>query len=849
MGDQGELLGRASELAAALRSLTGRSRGIVVTGSPGIGRSAFLRAVGEQVSAPVVVELTATRQMRSRALWTAAPLLDATAPSDLPDFLRVREPLHFGVAAERDDRVPLVVVDDAHFADARSAALVQQLVAARHVRVALSVPHLHHAPEAVRRLIHDQQLVAIELGPLSQAVAGELLLQAGLAEARDDALSSDAWALSAGHPLLALAVARDARRGPGEHREVVEATRRIFDRCGGAARRAAEFLAAGGPISAEMCEQVGVGGGLRRLVAFAFAQGSDDDGGYVLAPRALTIGSRELLGAHGIRECCRRLLEGGDAHTSLVAQARWRLGAQRRATATWWMDAAREAGAANDARLRLACAEAAVAASAGAVGELERARALSALGRGADADAILARLHTTSDDERVRTDALAARAWNLGFVLQRPSDADELLAAAERTTDDAVERAELVCLRASLTLHDRGPGVALAAAEALHAKSVSFERAARVVETLAPALSLQGRWEESEELARSFLDGPARTTASSLTRLRLAVVRKWAQLQTGQFDDVMTSASAASTSATASGALGDAAVWQLTYGYCALLAGRVRTAEDALANAELGLRDVDLFGYLPLCLASRGRARALLSEGAAAEAAFDEADRLVASSHPFTALDTAPDRAYLAACRGDIATAAALVDGAVTRAVSSGHAGVAVRHLWELAMFGRAVDAVHYADAIAGRVQGALAATIVSGLRAIAERDASGVLAASEHFANIGAMMHAHAAAQLAATMFDDAGRSAMAAHAACRAAALLAQCEGARSPLPFIAGRVWLTAREQQVAALAANGATNQAIAASLRVSVRTVETHLHRVYFKLAVSGRAELAAAWSR
>jgi DNA-binding CsgD family transcriptional regulator len=53
------------------------------------------------------------------------------------------------------------------------------------------------------------------------------------------------------------------------------------------------------------------------------------------------------------------------------------------------------------------------------------------------------------------------------------------------------------------------------------------------------------------------------------------------------------------------------------------------------------------------------------------------------------------------------------------------------------------------------------------------------------------------------------------------------------------------LTEGEQRIAAAAARGRTNQEIAAELFVSVKTVESNLTRVYTKLGVRSRAELAA----
>ena len=52
------------------------------------------------------------------------------------------------------------------------------------------------------------------------------------------------------------------------------------------------------------------------------------------------------------------------------------------------------------------------------------------------------------------------------------------------------------------------------------------------------------------------------------------------------------------------------------------------------------------------------------------------------------------------------------------------------------------------------------------------------------------------------------------------------------------------LTASERRVAVLAADGASNREIAQTLFVSAKTVETHLSRVFRKLGVSRRAELA-----
>jgi DNA-binding CsgD family transcriptional regulator len=54
------------------------------------------------------------------------------------------------------------------------------------------------------------------------------------------------------------------------------------------------------------------------------------------------------------------------------------------------------------------------------------------------------------------------------------------------------------------------------------------------------------------------------------------------------------------------------------------------------------------------------------------------------------------------------------------------------------------------------------------------------------------------------------------------------------------------LTARERDIAALAAKGSSSKDIADQLFLSVRTVNNHLQNVYSKLGVSGRRQLASA---
>jgi DNA-binding CsgD family transcriptional regulator len=88
-----------------------------------------------------------------------------------------------------------------------------------------------------------------------------------------------------------------------------------------------------------------------------------------------------------------------------------------------------------------------------------------------------------------------------------------------------------------------------------------------------------------------------------------------------------------------------------------------------------------------------------------------------------------------------------------------------------------------------------------------------------------------------------------------CGAAPLAARAEdelrasGSSPRNVIVRGIDALTASERRVSRMAADGMSNKQIAQSLYVTVKTVETHLHRAYQKLDVTSRAQLLAALER
>lgn len=132
--------------------------------------------------------------------------------------------------------------------------------------------------------------------------------------------------------------------------------------------------------------------------------------------------------------------------------------------------------------------------------------------------------------------------------------------------------------------------------------------------------------------------------------------------------------------------------------------------------------------------------------------------------------------------------------------------------------------------------------------RAVHRKDADRLLKAAEIFQRADADLYAAEAFAQAAEVHRQAGRTRAATAATRQAIELLALCEGARTPAlaRLSPVRSPLTEREREIATLAAEGTSSRDIAATLHLSVRTVDNHLQKIYAKLGVETRRELAAA---
>jgi DNA-binding CsgD family transcriptional regulator len=286
--------------------------------------------------------------------------------------------------------------------------------------------------------------------------------------------------------------------------------------------------------------------------------------------------------------------------------------------------------------------------------------------------------------------------------------------------------------------------------------------------------------------------------------------------------------------------------------WAAMLAGQAATfAGDAvdsvrlLAEAEQLWASCGLQGFASWCAA--GLVRAQIEVGLVGEAGETMARLHAYERRGFGLYEPLVHlaAAWHAVGSGNRVAGAAAVRRALDIAVGRGQE-VLRAWAWHDAV---RLDLLGLVDGLDGwkRPTGVLAAARHDLVHAVARSDAEALAAVSARFEEMGALQAAGDAAVFASALARRSGRSKDAARLESRAGVLFGRC-GA-GPSPALAGRSTrgaLSPREHEVAERAAQGWSNRRIAGHLVVSERTVENHLYRVFIKLGISSRDELAPA---
>ena len=862
------LVGRERELADAARRLSEHpGGGVVVVGDAGVGKTRLAGEIADAAAARghVVRWVRATRSTTSIPLGAFAALLPPPegAVSGVTELLaRARHAL----IRRRGERPMLLCVDDAQLLDDASAALVHQLVAGGDVFAVVTLRAGEPPPDAVQALWKDEHCDLVRLEGLRRVEVRALFAEA-LGGEVDGRTLELLWELTHGNALFLRELilhgleqgALDEDGGIWRWRGDMRVGMRLAELVGArlavlpaAAVDVLELVAIAAPLQVALLD-AGELTALETLERHDLVQRAEDRGrrfadvahplhGEVIRARL----ARTRLEAIAGRLAGAVEARGARRRTDVLRVAGWRLQAGATGEAELFVRAAEQALAALDWSLAERLAQAAVQAGGGFGARLALARAQAGGGRVAEAELLLSTLQEQARGDAERLGVATARASNLFWGLDRTDEADRTLRAAEQAIAGGALRAELVGLRAWLDCTLGQPGDALAAAAPLlaagHARVATRLRAALTVGT---ALTMRGRSTEALAVIDEWLPR-AREQADELPLLegQLLGTRPLALQGAGELVAATGAAQHAYEHDLAARSPEGTAFAAFALGSAWLARGRVRQALHWYRESAALAREADTIGFLPWALAGIAQAAAQAGDSERAGAALDELAATPARGTRNFEVGLELTRAWCAAARGELSSARVHALAAADRAESLGQEGFAVRAAHDLARFGDPAGAAARLRRLSASVDGHYAPTACAHAGALLRNDGATLLEVAERFATQDALLLAAEVAHAAAAAFEDRGREASARAAAQRAGILLERCEGAWPPTIRAAlGHDVLTAREREVALLAAAGLTSRQIAGRLVVSVRTVDNHLQRVYRKLGVSRREEL------
>jgi len=236
----------------------------------------------------------------------------------------------------------------------------------------------------------------------------------------------------------------------------------------------------------------------------------------------------------------------------------------------------------------------------------------------------------------------------------------------------------------------------------------------------------------------------------------------------------------------------------------------------------------------------------LLGDVAQATVALDRADEC--TSPIATSWSTRErTRAWLLAARGELDPARQLLAEVADAVRPDGLWNFETGVVHDLVRFGAPDEAVDRLDELAHMVEGPYVHALAVHARAATDQDLILYDQAVDEFEAMECLALAAEAATEAAELHRRSGDQRTAAAMGQRALRSIALAGGVRTPgLMRGSGVEPLTAREREVAMLAAGGLSSKGIAERLIVSKRTVDSHLDRVYRKLGVSGRDQISRA---
>jgi DNA-binding CsgD family transcriptional regulator len=857
------LVGRSEEIRTIAAAIAAPdSSGIVVCGAAGVGKSRIAREALSIAMSQGCEGRWAVGTSAARAIPLGA--FTAWAQPGVTDTLQLLHGVMESLTAAPSGATVVLGVDDVHLLDDLSIFVLHQIVQRGAAKVVLTVRDGDPIPAAVQEIWTAGQFNRLDLQPLSLDET-TALLSATLDGPMDPDAAQRLWNLTRGNVLyLRNIVEQEVADGrivrqtgywrwlgdPAMPPGLVELIESRIGALPAAVSDVVDAVAVGEPVELGLLRRIAdpaaieeadtrglitlesVGGGVQVRVAHPLY-------GEVRRRRAAPTRLRRLRGLVAAELAA---ADDRDDIQVVVRRAALSLDSDLTPDADLLVRAADGAVWLADLPLADRLAEAAVRAGAGPEPNFIRAHALSWLGRGEEADAVLAEIDVgeLTDGELARLAFLRAsnRLWALGD----PARAKEIIDDASRTTSPQA-RSYIDAFLTVFWFATDEPDAAMDASKNLALDDLPAVVGAEIAWVLATISADAGRTTEAVAVADAGYGAVARSFDAPHMRFNIADAHVSALLLAGRISEALDVAERVLRQAAdlpgAAQLLGAAVA-----GRAALGAGRLQSAGALLEQAAGGLAATHASGWGYRYQVSRATALAMSGstvEAGAAVAALDKQPR------PFRSLDYERSLAlaWVAAGQGAVSEAIAVLLSAAERASTKGQFAAEVLCLQTAAQFGDCSGLLRLREleAIVEAPRVGVAARFSA---ALSDGDAAELAVVSEEFERMGDLVAAADAVAQAALAYRNQGLRGSALGCATRADALAEQCGGAWSPaLRQVSEPVPFTDREREIVMLIGEGLSNRAVAERLTLSVRTVESHIYRAMAKTGTTSRDELAA----
>jgi DNA-binding CsgD family transcriptional regulator len=842
----------------------------VLAGAAGVGKTRLAAEAAKWAaeSGQATAHVVATKAAASIPFGAFATLLP-DADALLGGRLSVLRSAGEAIVERRGGAQRLVlVVDDVQLLDEASAALVLQLVHTASCSLLATVRTPGPAPDPVTALWKDGLADRIDLSPLSEADV-EAFATEILGGPVAGATVRRLWEASRGNALyvrelLRGAAATDAlandrgiwvlRRPLTAPDRLVELVTLRLDDLDGGTVQVVDLLAVAGSLGYALLETLTSSDAIedaeRRGLMEVVEDGRRSQArlthplyGEVLRQRLPKSRTRRLWTA--LAEAL--AATGARRREDLLRLASWQLDTGMHDDPALLARAARRARQMFDMDLAARLGRAAVDAGGGVDAGLVLAEAEFISGHHEEANRVLTALVPLCANDAELVAVTNAQAYNLGILMGDPDAAVQVIDEALKVVTDPGSRLLLEGRAATTRLMAGDSAAALdAAAEALASDDDAVVIRGTFVSSM--ALAFLGRTREAVAVARRGFDVHRRSPEATQLPESQLIGATIGHAGGGALAEAMSSAMAGYHACLEAGDKEGIASFSLLCGWVQVDQGLLRQASRSFREGAAANREINDTGALRWCLGGVALAEGMAGRSTAASEAITELDDLRPDwMFLFEANLVDRGRAWAKAAAGEMSAAREALREAAERAAGRQQWVAEAQLLHDIARLGAPGLVAPRLSEVATVVDGELVGLLARHGAALVHMAADDLEQVSLGFEKIGALLLAAEAGSAAATAYRNDGRARQASACARRAQEHLSACGDISPPGLFRSHDIdRLTAREREVAGLAALGASSREIAERLYISVRTVDNHLNSVYIKLGVTNREQLAEA---